>query len=176
MFPATNPPVIDSINAHYDHHRALPGRPERGRRPRSILFTTGDLRPRHARPTRDHDRLPLGHARLRLPRSRPDLPPTGIRATPRNGAIGYIAQSTFGLGETAGVAYSEKLHALLAERLDGSLTVGQALVFAKQEYSAMPLHGRLRRQGDRRVRALRPADVSRRNRRGARRRRRRCRW
>ena len=57
------------------------------------------------------------------------------------GAIGYVAQSGYGLGETAGVAYSEKLHALLAERLDGSLTVGQALVFAKQEYSSMPLKG-----------------------------------
>ena len=28
---------------------------------------------------------------------------------------------------------------LFAERLDGTMTVGQALVFAKQEYSAMPL-------------------------------------
>jgi hypothetical protein len=67
------------------------------------------------------------------------LAPDWAQSYATKGAIGYVANTGFGLGETAGVAYSEKLHALLAQRLDGVLTVGQALVYAKQEYSAMPI-------------------------------------
>ena len=39
MFPATNPPMIDSINAHYDHHRALPA-DQNAAQTESILFET----------------------------------------------------------------------------------------------------------------------------------------
>jgi hypothetical protein len=50
----------------------------------------------------------------------------------------YMGNTGFGLGDTAAVLYSEKLNLLFAERLDGSMTVGQALSFAKQEYAATP--------------------------------------
>ena len=138
MFPASNPPVIDSINAHYDHYRALPA-DQNAAGTESNLFETGDLQ---ATPGRlvitigCHSGTPVSDFLVAA-----GLAPDWDQTYAAKGAIGYIAQSTFGLGETAGVAYSEKLHALLAERLDGSLTVGQALVFAKQEYSAMPLQG-----------------------------------
>ena len=42
MFPASNPPTIDSINAHYDHFRALPADENAAHR-ETILFTTADL-------------------------------------------------------------------------------------------------------------------------------------
>ena len=49
-----------------------------------------------------------------------------------------MGNTGFGLGDTAAVLYSEKLNVLFADRLDGSMTVGQALAFAKQEYAATP--------------------------------------
>jgi hypothetical protein len=138
LFPAANPPVIDSINAHYDHYRALPA-DQNAAGTETDLFTTSDLQ---ATPGRlvitigCHSGVPASDFLVAV-----GLAPDWGQSYAAKGAIGYIAQSGYGLGETAGVAYSEKLHALLAERLDGSLTVGQALVFAKQEYSAMPLTG-----------------------------------
>ena len=49
-----------------------------------------------------------------------------------------MGNTGYGLGDTAAVLYSEKLNVLFADRLDGSMTVGQALAFAKQEYAATP--------------------------------------
>ena len=51
-----------------------------------------------------------------------------------NGAFGWIANTGYGLGDTTEVAYSERLDALFARKLDGSLTLGQALALAKQDY------------------------------------------
>ena len=138
MFPTSNPPAIDSINAHYDHYRSLPA-DQNAAGTESILFTTSDLQ---ATPGRlvitigCHSGTPVSDLLVAA-----GLRPDWDQSYAAKGAIGFIAQHTFGLGETAGVAYSEKLHALLAERLDGALTVGQALVYAKQEYSSMPLTG-----------------------------------
>jgi len=138
LFPASNPPLINSINAHFDHYRALPADENAASR-ESILFTTRDLQ---ATPGRlvitigCHSGMPVSDFLVA-----PALAPDWNQSFAAKGAIGYIANSGFGLGETAGVAYSEKLHALLAQRLDGSLTVGQALVFAKQEYTAIPSTG-----------------------------------
>ncbi len=61
------------------------------------------------------------------------------------GAIAWIGQTTYGLGDTVVVAYSERLHALFAEALHGRASVlpgkqlfnpttGRALVAAKQQY------------------------------------------
>jgi Big-like domain-containing protein/peptidase C25-like protein len=138
MFPASNPPTIDSVNAHYDHHQALPA-DQNTAGIQTNLFTTANLQSTSGRLVITigcHSGTPVSDLLVAA-----GLAPDWDQSYSANGAIGYIAQSTFGLGETAGVAYSEKLHALLAERLDGSLTVGQALVYAKQEYSSMPLTG-----------------------------------
>ncbi len=56
------------------------------------------------------------------------------------GAVVYMGNTGYGLGDTAAALYSEKLNILFADRLDGSMTVGQALAFAKQEYAATPTH------------------------------------
>ncbi len=46
----------------------------------------------------------------------------------------YVANTGYGIGDTTSVAYSERLMGLYAKELDGSLTAGQALVYAKQAY------------------------------------------
>ena len=60
------------------------------------------------------------------------------QAYAQSGAVVYMGNMGYGLGDTAAVLYSEKLNVLFADRLDGSMTVGQALAFAKQEYAATP--------------------------------------
>ena len=42
MFPASNPPMIDAVNAHYDHYRALPA-DQNAAGTEANLFTTADL-------------------------------------------------------------------------------------------------------------------------------------
>jgi len=68
------------------------------------------------------------------------LKPDWAQSYAQIGAIVYMGNTGFGLGDTAAVLYSEKLNLLFADRLDGSMTVGQALMFAKQEYAATPTH------------------------------------
>ena len=46
----------------------------------------------------------------------------------------YVANTGYGVGDTSSVAYSERLMGLYAKLLDGSLSVGQALAYAKQAY------------------------------------------
>src|SRR5207247_3594934 len=41
----------------------------------------------------------------------------------------------FGYGDTATVAYSERLMVQLAKRMDGSLTAGSALLYALNDYA-----------------------------------------
>ncbi len=53
----------------------------------------------------------------------------------RLGAI-YLAQNAFGLGDTEALALTERLMANFASNLNGSLTIGQAHAFAKQQYFA----------------------------------------
>jgi hypothetical protein len=48
----------------------------------------------------------------------------------------YAANTGFGYGDTTGVAYSEKLMSFLAKRLDGTLTAGDAMLFAKNDFKA----------------------------------------
>jgi hypothetical protein len=66
------------------------------------------------------------------------LKPDWAQAYAQTGAVVYMGNTGFGLGDTAAPLYSEKLNVLFADRLDGSMTIGQALAFAKQEYAATP--------------------------------------
>ena len=117
----------------------------------------------HAGPARDHHRLPLGHARLRPPRrSRtgtrlgPELRREGSdrlrRAehvrTGRDGRRRLLREAAGAAGGAAG--------RLADGRTGARLRQAGVLVDA--------VDGWLRRQGDRRVGALRPADVPRRHR------------
>ncbi len=58
-----------------------------------------------------------------------------------NGAL-YAAQTGYGYGDTVTVALTEKLMAQFARNLDGTMTIGQAMTFAKQDYfSDLGLYG-----------------------------------
>jgi len=137
MFPATNVPQIVSLNAHYDHFRSLPADENAANR-ETILFTTADLLTRSTSgrvvfTMGCHSALPVSDFVVGDP-----LKPDWAQAYAQTGAVVYMGNTGFGLGDTAAVLYSEKLNVLFAERLDGSMTVGQALAFAKQEYAATP--------------------------------------
>src|SRR5262245_37290377 len=137
MFPPTNPPQISSINAHYDHFRALPADENAAQR-ESILFTSADLAGRSTSgrvffTMGCHSALPVSDFVAGDP-----LKADWAQAYARGGAIVYMGNTGYGLGDTAAVLYSERLNVLFADRLDGSMTVGQALAFAKQEYAATP--------------------------------------
>ncbi|MET1009440.1 MAG: C25 family cysteine peptidase, partial [Gaiellaceae bacterium] len=137
MFPPTNPPQMSSINAHYDHFRALPADENAAQR-ESILFTSADLAGRSMSgrvifTMGCHSALPVSDFVAGDP-----LKADWAQAYARGGAIVYMGNTGYGLGDTAAVLYSERLNVLYADRLDGSMTVGQALAFAKQEYGATP--------------------------------------
>ena len=137
MFPASNPPTLDSINAHYDHFRSLPADENAANR-ETILYTTADLAGRSTAgrvifTMGCHSALPVSDFVLGNP-----LNADWSQAYAQSGAVVYMGNTGYGLGDTAAVLYSEKLNLLFADRLDGSMTVGQALAFAKQEYAATP--------------------------------------
>ena len=128
LFPSGG--QIDVINAHYDHQRLLPAAENQSQSP--DLFTTADLQA-----TTNRLVITLGcHSGVSVADGLfSGLGTDWAQTYAAQGAIDYIGNTGFGLGETAGVAYSEQLQVLLAQRLDGSMTVGQALAFAKQEYA-----------------------------------------
>jgi hypothetical protein len=139
MFPASNPPTIDSINGHYDHYRSLPADENAAQR-ESILYTTADLAGRSTTgrvifTMGCHSALPVSDFVLGNV-----LKNDWAQGYAQIDAVVYMGNTGFGLGDTAAVLYSEKLNVLFASRLDGSMTVGQALAFAKQEYAATPTH------------------------------------
>ena len=139
--------------------RDVPGLEPAARSTRSTRTTTTSARclptrtPRTAR--RSSSRRPISRDARRpggsssrwaaIPRSRSPTSSLGnplnadwSQAYAQSGAIVYMGNTGYGLGDTAAVLYSEKLNLLFADRLDGSMTVGQALAFAKQEYAATP--------------------------------------
>ena len=139
MFPTSNPPTIDSLNAHYDHFRALPADENAAHR-ETILYTTADLAGRSTSgrvifTMGCHSALPVSDFVFGDPTKN-----DWAQAYSQIGAVVYMGNTGYGLGDTAAALYSEKLNILFADRLDGSMTVGQALAFAKQEYAATPTH------------------------------------
>jgi hypothetical protein len=131
---------IDSINAHFDHNRSLPADENLAGR-ETNLFTTDDISSRGPSAVLARLGLSMGcHSGLAVSDMvvssalRPDWPQTWGAG----GGADWMGNTGFGLGDTAAVAYSERLNALVTQRLDGSMTVGQALMFAKQEYAAIP--------------------------------------
>jgi Tol biopolymer transport system component len=127
-------PGIASVNAHYDHHRSLPadahqsgdedglfsiGDVEAGRLDGRILFTMGC------------------HAGLAVPDgyvgTQSDLAGDWAQTFGAEKAV-FVGNTGYGYGDDTAVALSERLMALYAEHLDGTLTVGEALAAAKHAY------------------------------------------
>ncbi len=138
LFPSGSSPDIASINAHFDHYGALPavGDSAPGR---ADLLTTADLA---SNPNRLVGRLVFSmgcHSGLAVPDAYlggpSDRSLDWAQALARQRAV-YIANTGYGYGDTDVVALSEKLNVELAKRLDGTMTAGQALRFAKHAYAA----------------------------------------
>ena len=133
-----NPPDIASINAHFNHFETLPAAGNFLPASRNDLFTTQDLlTPLPADLTGTivfsmgcHSGLNVGDT-IGGPNSRLlDWPDASFG----RGAAVYVGNTGYGYGDTDISAYSEELMTLFAERLDGSLSIGKALQFAKQAY------------------------------------------
>ncbi|MEM9655453.1 MAG: hypothetical protein AAGA65_25405, partial [Actinomycetota bacterium] len=135
------PPQVASLNAHYDHYRILPA-DQNALGVEDDLFTTIDLptvstfgagtlagRTLHS----------MGcHGGLSVPDelfgSVSD--PRALdwaQAYARQGAT-WVGNTGYGYGETEGVELSERLMALYSANLDGSVSAGEALFYAKQTY------------------------------------------
>ena len=132
-------PDIATVNAHYDHNRSLPAQGN-STHDESDLFTVADI---DAHPQAMISRIlfTMGcHAGLNVPDAYLDPADPKSRDwaqtyldTGQKAAV-YLANTGYGYGDTATIALSEQLMQLFAERLDGSMTVGQAAAYAKQAY------------------------------------------
>ncbi len=129
-----------SVNAHYDAYRALPADQNSGG-VESQLLTSADL----PADLTGGVLFTIGcHAGLNVADTFVADPTEAVRKADfaqtiasRGGA--YAANTGYGYGDTEAVAYSEKLMADFATNLNGSMTVGQALMFAKQSYVHLPM-------------------------------------
>ncbi|HSM66647.1 MAG TPA: hypothetical protein VK860_10105 [Ilumatobacteraceae bacterium] len=136
--------ALVSLNAHFDHYRALPAIGDKvvnfddnliaeevrstlgpGALAQSLVFSMGC-----------HSGLSVSD--VVIGRTQTDWP----QMFGQMGAL-YVGNTGFGYGDTKTVAYSEQLMALFADRLttpfdtgDGSTTVGQALAWAKNDFVA----------------------------------------
>ena len=131
-----------SVNAHYDAHRALPANEDSGGTGNQLL-TTADLPANLTGGVL----FTIGcHAGLSVADTFVANPSAAVQArladwvqtVSKRGGV-YAANTGYGYGDTVAVAYSERLMADFAKHLDGSMTVGQALMFAKQSHVTLPL-------------------------------------
>ena len=143
LFPATGQaPGVASVNAHYDHSRALPALGN-STADESDLYTVKDDVKKLGNDLKLTKRIlfTMGcHSGLSLPDAyvgaASERAPDWAQAYlgDKQKAAVYFANTGFGYGDTAAVAYSEEVMRQFAKRLDGSLTVGQAAVYAKQAF------------------------------------------
>ena len=129
-----------SVNAHYDAFRALPADQNSGGT-QTQLLTSGDL----PADLGSSVLFTIGcHAGLSVADTFVASPSEAARkadwvqSVASRGGV-YAANTGYGYGDTVAVAYSEKLMADLAGNLDGSMTVGQALMLAKHSNLHLPL-------------------------------------
>ena len=125
-------PSIAAVNAHFDDHRALPADQNLSPSPTN-LFTTADLGT-----TRTLARSLLFSVGCHSGYSVADSTDSSrgsdwAQSFAGQGAV-WLGNTGFGYGDTTAVAASEKLMANFAVKLNGSYTVGQALLLAKQRY------------------------------------------
>lgn len=135
LIEAPTAPDISSLNAHFDHHQLLPAAGEAD--PESPLFTTADLL---AAPNRLEGRV-LFSMGCHSGTSAPDfyLGVSGDAALDWPQAFAqlrsvWVANSGYGYGDTAAVAYSEKLMARFSALINSGERAGEALRLAKQQY------------------------------------------
>ena len=137
IFPGATQPKLMALNAHYDHNRLLPA-DQNAANLQTNLFTTERLTSHGAGSTSGVIVTTVGcHSGVNVPDSLglgAALSRDWSQAWTQTGAFAFNGNTGYGLGDTVAVAYSERLQVNLAKNMDGSMTVGQALAFAKQDY------------------------------------------
>jgi hypothetical protein len=146
LFDVGAVPEVAAVNAHFDHHRALPALGDTTN-DESDLFTVGHvdagagpLPAELAAPTGLEGRIffSMGcHAGLPVPDGYVDAggPAQDWAQTLGSRGAVWFANTGYGYGDTAAVALSERLMARFAGNLVGG-TVGEAVVEAKSHYFA----------------------------------------
>ena len=140
-----NPPDVISPNAHYDQYRLLPAKQNaNGSWRAQDLFTTQNIEGLSGTPFKLRLLYGIGcHFGLDFPDRLAGNAPTGTDAQRildweqayfDKGAAVLVGNLGFGFGDTATVAFSERLMANFAANLDGTMSVGQALVKAEKDY------------------------------------------
>lgn len=138
-------PTVASINAHYDHSDSLPAQGNSSLSTNPDLFSSQDLAA---------SGLDLGallftvgcQAGLNVPGrawvATAETPADEARlldfaqALARDKrAIGFLANTGFGYGDTEVVGYGERFIELFTQRLDGTMTVGQAVRETRKAYT-----------------------------------------
>ncbi|HXY42681.1 MAG TPA: Ig-like domain repeat protein, partial [Acidimicrobiales bacterium] len=138
---ASPTPGVDSINAHFDYSRALPAY-DNANNVTTNLFTTTDIR---SSLSSYAGRLLFSmgcHAGLDVDDAEVDASVGAIapiddwaKTFADAGAL-WVANTGYGYADTDTIAYSAKLMTEFAGDLNGSLTIGEALTEAKQQYAA----------------------------------------
>jgi len=127
-------PDLLSINAHFDHSRALPGAGNT-HHDESDLFQAaavrgalnGDLAGSVVFSMGCHSGLSVSDRLVST--NNLDF----AQAVSSQGGV-FVGNTGFGYGDTDTVALSEQLMAAFAQRLNGSMSVGEALLYAKNAY------------------------------------------
>jgi hypothetical protein len=130
-------PNVLSINAHFDHYRSLPGAGNTTG-DESDLFQAAAVRGSLNGDLAGSIVFSMGcHSGL----SASDLllPTEDVRALDFAQAVSsqggvFVGNTGFGYGDTDTVALSEQLMNDFAQRLDGSMSIGDALLYAKNAY------------------------------------------
>ena len=136
-------PGVDSLNAHFDYSRALPAN-DNTTGATSNLFTTTDVRnPPDATSYTGRLLFSMGcHAGLDIDDAEVDAslgatsPVDDWAKTFADSGALWVANTGYGYADTDTVAYSAKLMAEFASNLNGTVTIGEALAEAKQQYAA----------------------------------------
>jgi len=132
-----NPVELVSFNMHFDFDEALPSSGDAGGDYTSNLINVSDLA---GADLTGGIWFTVGcHSGSNLPDISVTDPLTSTddwaQTFGQTGAV-YLAQNAYGLGDTEAIALTERLLALFARNLNGSMTIGQAHAFAKQQYFA----------------------------------------
>ncbi|MCU1390462.1 MAG: hypothetical protein JWL72_3800 [Ilumatobacteraceae bacterium] len=127
-----------SINAHFDNNEALPADQNAAGVTSDPVRTTdltddGGLRMLFSMGC--HAGLSVSDVSLGVNSADESLKPDWASALAANGDL-LVGNTGYGYGDTDTVAASEKLMTFFAQRLDGSVTIGDALQLSKERYSA----------------------------------------
>ena len=140
-------PRVISLNAHFDYSRALPGY-DNASGLTTHLFTTADVSVPSSgtTPTASyigtllfsmgcHSGLDVDDAEVDASIDATSPVADWAKTFADAGAL-WVGNTGYGYADTDTVAYSAKLMAGFAANLNGSLTIGEALAEAKQQYAA----------------------------------------